>query len=110
MNASVWKTDRRARRVFTVAMLLGLALAVLSPAAHAGSSTKVAYVTDFGGGLSDPVSPPGLPGSSIFNNAITGAPLPNGGTYNVATFTDVAISAIDTNPGTALNPYDTEIG
>ncbi len=107
MNASVWKTDRRARRIFTVAMLLGLALAVFSPAAHAVSSTKVAYVTDFGGGLSDPVSPPGLPGSSIFNNAITGAPLPNGGTYNGATFTDVPIGAIDSNPATALSSYDT---
>jgi hypothetical protein len=107
MTASVWKTDCVMRRLFRVAMLLGLAFAVFSPAAHAMNSTKVAYVTDFGGGLSDLVSPPVIPGSSIFNNAVTGAPLPNGGTYNGATFTDVSIGAIDANPTTALVPYDT---
>src|SRR5205085_10706761 len=48
-----------------------------------------------------------FPASSIFNNAVTGSPLPNGGTYNGATFTDVPISAIDTSPATALAPYDT---
>lgn len=107
MAAFVRKADCLTRRLVMVAMLLGLAFAAFSPAAHAMNSTNVAYVTDFGGGLSDPVSPPVLPGSSIFNNAITGAPLPNGGSYNGATFTDVPISAIDANPATALGPYDT---
>ncbi|HMC67637.1 MAG TPA: Ig-like domain-containing protein, partial [Mycobacteriales bacterium] len=103
MNVSAWKTTRMTWRFFTTAMLLGLALVVFSPAAHAVTSTKVAYVTDFGTGLSDA----GFPASSIFNNAVTGSPLPNGGTYNGATFTDVPISAIDTSPATALAPYDT---
>ena len=103
MNVFAWKTTRMTRRFFTTAMLVGLALVVFSPAAHAVTSTKVAYVTDFGTGLSDA----GFPASSIFNNAVTGSPLPNGGTYNGATFTDVPISAIDTSPATALAPYDT---
>ncbi len=107
MNAFVRKVACVTRRLLVVAMLLGLAIAI-SPAAHAATSTNVAYVTDFGVGLSDPLAPPGLfPGSSIFNNAITGAPLPNGGSYNGATFTDVPITAIDASPATALAPYDT---
>ena len=91
-----------------VAMLLGLALAALSPAAHAATSTKVAYVTDFGAGVNDSAFPP-AGGSSIFNNAVGGVPLPNGGTYNGATFTNVPITTIDANPTTALAGYDTAL-
>src|SRR5262249_57623741 len=87
-------------------MLLGLGLAALSPAAHAATSTNVAYVMDFGAGVNDSAFPP-PGGSSIFNNAVGGLPLPNGGTYNGAMFTNVPISTIDTNPATALAGYDT---
>ena len=52
MNASAWKIDRVTRLLFMVA-LLGLALVVLAPKAHAANSTNVAYVTDFGAGLSE---------------------------------------------------------
>ncbi len=107
MNAFVRKVACLTRRLVVVAVLVGLANVAFSPAAHAATSTNVAYVTDFGAGLSDPVAPPGVPGSSIFNNAITGAPLPNGGSYNGATFTDVPVTAIDASPLTALVPYDT---
>jgi hypothetical protein len=103
MNVSARKTYRVIRRVSMVAMLVGLALGAFFPVAHAATSTKVAYVTDFGPGLSDTA----FPGSSIFNNAVGGVPLPNGGTYNGATFTDVPLGTIDANPTTALNGFDT---
>src|SRR3954468_12695017 len=96
-------TRRHQRRLLTMAVFVGIAFAALSPAAHAATSTKVAYVTDFGPGVNDSA----FPGSSIFNNAITGAPLANGGTYNGATFTNVPIGAIDSSPATALAGYDT---
>ena len=106
MNVSTRKTYRVTLRLFTVAMLLGLALAALSPVAHAATSTKVAYVTDFGAGVNDAAFAPSG-GSSIFTNAVGGVPLPNGGTYNGATFTNVPIGAIDSSPATALAGYDT---
>ena len=105
MDVFARKTRRGTARLLTVAMLLGLAFAAFSPAAHAATSTKVAYVTDFGAGVNDSA----FPGSSIFNNAVGGAPLPNGGTYNGATFTNVPISTIDGNPATALTGYDTVV-
>ena len=104
MNASARTPGRTTRHVFMLAMLLGLALAALWPAAtQAASSAQVAYVTDFGPGVNDAA----FPGSSIFNNAVGGVPIPNGGTYNGATFTNVPISAIDLNPATALSTFDT---
>jgi hypothetical protein len=106
MNVSARKIKRFTRCLFMVAMLLGLVLAAFSPAAHALNSTKVAYVTDFGAGVNDSAFPPSG-GSSIFNNAVGGVPLPNGGTYNGATFTNVPIGAIDSSPATALVGYDT---
>src|SRR5258707_15801861 len=106
MNVSARKIKRFTRCLFMVAMLLGLVLAAFSPAAHAATSTKVAYVTDFGAGVNDSAFPPSG-GSSIFNNAVGGVPLPNGGTYNGATFTNVPISTIDSNPTTALPRFDT---
>ena len=64
------KTRRHRRRLLTSAVLVGIAIAAFLPAAHGATSTKVAYVTDFGPGVSDS----GFPGSSIFNNAVgTGA-------------------------------------
>jgi hypothetical protein len=109
MNVIARGAGRRLRRLLIVTMLLGVGLAAGSPAAHAVTSTHVAYVTDFGTGLSDPDFPPPttFPGSSIFNNAVGGVPLPNGGTYNGATFTNVPLSTIDANPTTALAGYDT---
>jgi Bacterial Ig-like domain (group 1) len=98
MNATARPPRRRAARFLILVMLLGLAVVGFSPAAHASTTTHVAYITDFGAGLSDPVSPPAVPGSSIFNNAITGSPLPNNGVYHGATFTDVPLSTIDANP------------
>ena len=106
MRTSGRTTYRVMRRVSFVGMLLGLILASLSPAANAATSTKVAYVTDFGAGVNDPVFPPSG-GSSIFNNAVGGVPLPNGGTYNGATFTNVPITTIDSSPGTALAGFET---
>ena len=108
MRTSGRTTYRVMRRVSFVGMLLGLILASLSPAANAATSTKVAYVTDFGAGVNDPVFPPSG-GSSIFNNAVGGVPLPNGGTYNGATFTNVPITTIDSSPGTALAGFDTVV-
>src|SRR5262249_35402964 len=72
-----------------------------------------AYVTDFGAGANDPIGPPVHPGSSIFVNALTGLmPL---GSYTTAdgmktvSITDVPTAAIEANPGTPLNGFDTVI-
>ncbi len=103
---------RRARwvsRLLLASLLLGLGM-VLAQVARGATTTKVAYVFDFGSGVSDPLgSSNGTvpPGSSIFTNILTGGPLPNGGTYNGATFTNVPIATIDSNPTTALSGFDT---
>lgn len=89
----------------------------LTPNANAlANSSNVAYVTDAGctifggsGGVEDSFGPPGC---SIFTNAITGSPLPNGGTYttpagNAVKFTDVPVSVIDSGGISALAGYDT---
>src|SRR4051794_34792824 len=99
-------TRRHQRRLLMMAVLIGISFAALLPAAHAATSTKVAYVTDFGAGVNDSAFPP-PGGSSIFNNAVGGVPLPNGGTYNGATFTNVPVSTIDASPTTALAGFDT---
>src|SRR5205823_11571771 len=101
-------------RILIVLLLSPLALvgtAHHSSVARAATATSnVAYVTDFGAGLSDPNPPnPNSPGASIFTNALTGQPFTSGNTYNGATFTDVPIGVIDANPSTALNGYDTVI-
>jgi hypothetical protein len=94
----------------TVIMAAGLVATFAGPVSAVSTTLNVAYITDFGGGLADPNPPnPSPPGSSIFTDAITGSPLPNGGTYNGATFVDVPISAIDANPATALSGFDTAI-
>jgi Bacterial Ig-like domain (group 3) len=102
---------KRCLAVTAVAVSAVACAGSLAPAATATSTTHhVAYITDFGLGLSDPNPPnPSQPGSSIFTNAITGSPLASGGTYNGAMFFDVPVSAIDASPATALNGYDTAI-
>src|SRR5712692_1829511 len=57
-------------------VLSALPLASASVAVAAPNSTNVAYVFDFGSGVSDP----SFLGSNIFVNAITGSP-PVGGNY-----------------------------
>src|SRR5712692_2800467 len=109
----------RLRPTLILTLLIGLIVAGLAPPASAATSSKVAYVTDFGTGSNDPCAPfsggvcGSFPGSSIFVNALTGVkPL---GTYTTAdslltvTITDVSVSTIDANPGTALAGFDTVI-
>src|SRR5712691_12224513 len=90
---------------------IGLIVAGLAPAAHAATSSNVAYVTDFGTGSNDPCAPFSggvcgvFPGSSIFVNSLTG--VPPLGVYTTAdaaltvTITDLPVAAIDAAPGTA---------
>ena len=106
------KVPRRARRtrlLMSVLATVGLwaGSVVLAPVTQASTSSNVAYVFDFGSGLNDSLAPPSIPGSSIFTNAITGSGLPDGGTYNGATFHNVPVSTVDANPTTAFNGFDT---
>jgi Bacterial Ig-like domain (group 1) len=71
------------------------------------SSSKVAYVFDFGTGLNDGSGPGSS--SSIFANAVTGSGLIDGGAYNGATFHNVPVSTVDASPSTAFNGFDTVI-
>ena len=95
--------------IVTALILVGLVSALHAPVAHAlPHSASVAYVTDFGTGVSDPT----LAGSSIFVNAINGIAIPSGGTYLptggvITTFTDVFVSTIDSGGVATLNAYDT---
>ena len=109
-------TDHRHTRPFFLAVcalslslfaLLGLRPGALQPTAFAATSTNVAYIFDFGTGVGDSGGPGS--GSSIFDNAVTGSTLANGGTYNGATFTNVPVSTIDASPGTALSSYNTAV-
>ena len=100
---------RWSRRFLLAGLVIGLSL-ILATAAQGATTHKVAYVFDFGLGVNDPLSSSNgtiSPGSSLFTNVLTLSPLPNGGTYNGATFTNVPIATIDANPATALNGYDT---
>src|SRR5690348_9114108 len=89
-----------------VALVATLAAAAPARPAQAATS-RVAYITDFGGGLNDT----GFPGASIFVNAVTGSVPGSGGTgtYNGATFVNVPVATIDASPATALNGFDTAI-
>src|SRR5512143_2656757 len=103
-GGSIW-----VRRLLLVGLVIGLSL-ILATAAQGATTHKVAYVFDFGLGVTDPLSANNgtqPPGSSLFTNILTGSPLPNGGTYNGATFTNVPIATVDASPATALNGYDT---
>ena len=84
---------------------------IQAPSAQAATTHQVAYVFDFRNGVNDSLGSSNgtvQPGSSIFTNVLTtGTPLPNGGTYNGATFTNVPIATIDANPTTALSGFDT---
>jgi len=75
----------------------------------------VAYVTDasctfFGG--SGGIEDTHFPGCSILKDAVTGLPIPNGGSFtttggHVVKFTDVPVSAIDAGGLGAISGYDT---
>src|SRR5215471_2703606 len=73
------------------------------------TSSNAAYIFDFGSGVND-TGGPGT-GSSIFVNAVTGSPIGSGstGTYNGVSFTNVPVSAIDSNPAHALDGFDTAV-
>jgi hypothetical protein len=74
------------------------------------TSNNVAYVTDFGPGLTDTAGPPfSFPGSSIFVNALTGAAMAEGGVYNGATFHNVPLSTLNAGGVGALDGFDTVI-
>ncbi len=88
-------------------VLSALPLASASVAVAAPNSTNVAYVFDFGSGVSDP----SFLGSNIFVNAITGSP-PVGGNYttpsgSVTKFTNVPVSTIDAGGLGAIAAFDT---
>jgi hypothetical protein len=118
----IWFDHRIAREAFRgvyirwVSRLLLAGIFILVsmihvPSAQAATTHNVAYVFDFRFGVNDSLgSSNGTvePGSSIFTNVLTtGTPLPNGGTYNGATFTNVPLATIDANPATALTGFDT---
>lgn len=68
---------RLVRRTLTVATLVALGALALAASASAKTSTNVGYITDFGAGSNDTcgpfVCPPeGIPGSSLWVNALTG--------------------------------------
>ncbi len=75
-------------------------------------SSNVAYVFDFGTGISD-TSGPGT-GSSILVNAVNGVAIASGGTYttssgNTATITDVPVSTVDSGGLGAISGFDTVV-
>lgn len=114
------QTSKFLSRMSPIAILSLLVTLGISgvPAVHALThSSNVAYVTDasctgFGGsgGVEDPV----FDGCSVFENAVQGAPIANGGTYTPSggvstTFTDVSVSSIDSGGLAAISSYDTVI-
>jgi len=99
-------------RVLLCATLGVIGSALLASSAPAAStSSNVAYVFDFGTGSND-LAGPGF-GSSIFVNALTGAPA--GGSYTTAdssktvTVTDLPVAAVDVGGVGALTGFDTVI-
>lgn len=113
---------RAFRLVLAVAICVAptLANAPTALALPAGSQ-NVAYVYDFGfgspgshvcsvdaggTGIND-LNRPGC-GASIFRNAVTGGVIGAGntGTYEGVNFTNVLVSAVDANPATAFNGFD----
>lgn len=95
--------------------LAALLIATLAPHARAATSGNVAYITNFGAGSGDPLAPPAVPGSSIFVNALTGVPVPDGGTYTTAdsaltvTVTNLSLASLDAGGVGALAGFDTVI-
>ena len=99
-------------RVLLCATLGVIGSALLASSAPAAStSSHVAYVFDFGTGSNDTAGP-GF-GSSIFVDALTGAPA--GGSYTTAdasktvTVTDLPVAAVDVGGVGALTAFDTVI-
>jgi hypothetical protein len=83
MNPTTHRTTTPLLRYALVLGLLALISAGLPQTVDAATSSRVAYVTDFGAGSNDPIGPPLMAGSSIFVNALTGTmPL---GSYTTAT-------------------------
>ncbi|HEY3099221.1 MAG TPA: HYR domain-containing protein [Methylomirabilota bacterium] len=109
MNPTTHTLGSTLRQLGFVALLV----ATLATTAAAGTSTTVAYVTEFGAGSNDTVAPPATPGSSIFVNALTG--VPPVGRYSTAdgtktvTIVDVSLAAIDENLAIELAGFDTII-
>ncbi len=75
-------------------------------------SIHVAYITDFGAGISDGAGPGA--GSSILRNAVNGIPILSGGIYttpapssNAVTITDVSVSTVDAGGVGAIAGFDT---
>jgi len=106
------------KRTALVTVFLGLIVSLMvgfSPTTHAATTNNVAYITDFGAGSNDTVGPPSIPGSSIFLNALTGAGVPDGGTYTTAdssltaTIHNVSVAAVDSGGVGALAGFDTVI-
>jgi hypothetical protein len=98
-----------------IALLLTTSTFLIGQTPHANAlahSSNVAYVFDFGTGISD-TSGPGS-GSSILVNAINGVAIPSGGTYTTAsgtivTITDVPVSTVDAGGLGAISGFDTVI-
>lgn len=102
--------------ITTIAITLLLATSGMigqTPNANALThSSNVAYVFDFGTGISD-TSGPGA-GSSILVNAVNGVAISSGGTYttssgNAATISDVPVSTVDSGGLGAISGFDTVI-
>jgi hypothetical protein len=101
------------KRVLLFGCFVVFVVGLLVPEAQAAPKTSaaVAYITDFGAGSNDICGP--SCGSSIFVNALTGAPA--GGTYTTADLsktvavTDVPVATIDLGGAAVLAPYDTAI-
>jgi hypothetical protein len=116
MNPTTHRTTTPLLRYALVLGLLALISGGLPQTVDAATSSRVAYVTDFGAGSNDPIGPIGPPlmaGSSIFVNALTGTmPL---GSYTTAdglktvAVVDVPVTTIEANPNTALSGFDTVI-
>src|SRR5690242_14913115 len=112
-------TNKQIPRKFGITIAISLLLMTSSimvgQTPHASAlahSSNVAYVFDFGTGISD-TGGPGI-GSSILVNAVNGVAIPSGGTYTtasgtVATITDVPVGTVDTGGLAAISGFDTVV-
>src|SRR5690349_18334736 len=112
-------TNKQIPKKFGITIAIALLLTTSSimvgqpPNANAlAHSSNVAYVFDFGTGISD-TGGPGV-GSSILVDAVNGIAISSGGTYTttsgtVATITDVPVSTVDSGGLGAISGFDTVI-
>ncbi len=99
----------------TIALLLTTSTFMMGQTPNANAlahSSNVAYVFDFGTGISD-TGGPGV-GSSILVNAVDGVPIASGGTYTTssgttATITNVPVSTVDSGGLGAISGFDTVV-